>query len=139
MGRRLDELDQHFRPLAETFLARAIEAGIPLLIVATGRTDLEQADLVRTGHSRVLRSLHQDGLAIDVAPYAIYQLHGDDKLQWDTTDPVWRKLGRLGEDLGLRWGGRFTPLNAQGVGWDPGHFEYPQPQPPQSPAAGTRA
>lgn len=125
MGRRLDELDPRFQPLAETFLARAVEAGIPLLIVATGRTAAEQADLVRTGHSRVAHSLHQDGLAIDVAPYAIYRLHGEDKLQWDTADPVWRTLGPIGEDLGLRWGGRFHPLNLHGVGWDPGHFEYP--------------
>ena len=94
------------------------------MIICTGRTDAEQAEAVRTGHSRVTRSKHQDGLAIDICPYGQYLIHGEAKLMWDVGDPVWKKLGEMGEKLGMRWGGRFTPLNKDGVGWDPGHFEY---------------
>jgi peptidoglycan L-alanyl-D-glutamate endopeptidase CwlK len=125
MGRLLNELTPRFRPLAAELLARATEQGIALMIVCTGRTAEEQAQAVRTGHSKVEHSRHQDGEAIDVAPYSEYYLHGADKLQWDGNDPIWQRLGQIGEDLGLRWGGRFHPLNASGVGWDPGHFEYP--------------
>jgi hypothetical protein len=125
MGRQLDELTPRFRPLAIELLARAAEAGIPLMIAATGRTAEEQAEAVRTGHSKVEHSRHQDGEAIDVVPYEQFNLHGADKLRWDGADPVWKTLGRIGQDLGLRWGGTFKPLNSVGIGWDPGHFEYP--------------
>ena len=55
--------------------------------------------------------------AMDLAPYAIYQLHGPDKLQWDAADPAWGILGEEAERLGLRWGGRWRRP------FDPGHAE----------------
>lgn len=125
MGRRLSELSPRFRPLAVELLARLLEAQIPCLIVCTGRTQAEQDAAVRTGASKVAHSKHQDGDAIDIVPFDLYQLHGPDKVQWNTADAIWPHIGKIGKDLGLRWGGDFTPRNAQGVGWDPGHFEYP--------------
>lgn len=125
MARRLNELSPRFRPLAERLIALLVEAQIPCLIVCTGRTQAEQDAAFAAGTSKVRHSKHQDGDAIDLAPYDTYQLHGPDKLKWDTSDPIWGHIGTIGKDLDLRWGGDFTPLNAQGVGWDPGHFEYP--------------
>jgi hypothetical protein len=124
VSRKLDDLSPRFKPLAFEFLARLTEAQIPVLITSTLRTAAEQADAVRTGHSQVAHSKHQDGDAIDVVPYAQFLLKGDDKLQWDTGDPVWLKIGAIAEGLGLRWGGRFRPLNRMGIGWDPGHAEF---------------
>lgn len=123
----LNSLDPRFRPIAMELLARITEARLAVLIVNTRRTQVEQDAAIRRGVSWVKRSKHQDGLAIDVAPFEIYALHGDDKLQWNTHDPVWLKIGAIGEALGLRWGGRFTPLNGIGVGKDPGHFELVVP------------
>lgn len=123
----LDSLDPRFKPIAIALLARLTEARIAVLIVNTRRTEAEQAAAVAAGNSQVQHSKHQDGLAIDIAPYTIYALHGDDKVQWDTKDPIWLKIGAIGEALGLRWGGRFHPLNSMGIGWDPGHFEYVAP------------
>lgn len=127
MDRTLDSLDPRFKPIAMALLARLTEARIAVLISNTRRTDAEQAVAIANGNSKVARSKHQDGLAIDVVPYTIYALHGEDKLQWDTRDPVWAKIGVIAEGLGLRWGGRFKPLNSIGVGWDPGHCEYVVP------------
>lgn len=127
MSRRLADLDPRFRPIANDLLARLTEAKIPVLIVCTGRTAEEQAEAVRTGHSKVLRSRHQDGMAIDLVPYSQYDLHGPDKLLWDLRGDVWWTMGDIGQALGLRWGGTFRPLNDQGLGWDPGHFELPEP------------
>lgn len=93
------------------------------MIICTGRTEEEQAEAVRTGHSKVARSKHQDGLAIDICPYDQFLIHGPDKLQWSTSDPVWKTIGEIGMGLGLRWGGTFAPLDKNGLGWDPGHFE----------------
>lgn len=127
MTTSLDTLDPCFKPLAMAFLARTVEARIPLVIVNTRRTAAEQAAEVAAKQSWVTHSLHQDGLAMDVAPYETYQIHGGNKLAWDTTDPVWLLLGAIGEGLGLRWGGRFHPINDKGIGKDPGHFEYVPP------------
>lgn len=127
MNTSLSSLDPRFQPLAYQFLAQCVEQKILVLITNTRRTAEEQAIAVATGHSQVQHSKHQDGLAIDVVPYAQYILHGSAKLQWDASDPAWWALGKIGEGLGLRWGGRFKPLDARGLGWDPGHMEMVVP------------
>ncbi len=120
MSRRLDDLHTHFRPLAVELLARLTEAGIPVMVVDTLRTMEEHKANLAKGTSWVSHSLHLDGLAIDVAPWKVYDLHGPDKLEWDADDPVWQRIGRIGESLGLIWGGRWKKR-------DMGHFEHPTP------------
>lgn len=97
-------------------IARLAETGIAVMIVDTLRTPEEHAANLAAGVSWTARSKHLDGLAIDLAPYETYQLHGPDKLKWDATDPVWARMGAIGERLGLRWGGRWQQK-------DLGHFE----------------
>ena len=121
MNRSLNALDSIFRPIVFEFLARLIEAGIPVMIVNTLRTQAEQDAAVARGASWRAHSLHQDGLAIDVCPYVIWSEFGDDKLQWDADDPQWAKIGAIGESLGLRWGGCWTHR-------DMGHIEYKDPR-----------
>jgi hypothetical protein len=120
MSRRLDDLAPVFRPLAIELIARSVEAGIGVMIVDTLRTPEEHAENLRRGVSWTNRSKHLDGLAIDIAPYDEYSLAGPDKLLWNANNPVWGKLGAIGERLGLRWGGRWRQK-------DMGHFEYVQP------------
>lgn len=118
MSRKLDDLSPRFRPLAFQFLARLTEAGIPVMVIDTLRTPEEHAANLANGTSWTKRSKHLDGDAIDICPFAIYDLAGADKLQWDAGHPVWKKIGDIGEGLGLRWGGRWVQR-------DMGHFEYP--------------
>lgn len=118
MSRRLDDLSSRFRPLAFEFLARCVEAGVPVIIVNTLRTPEEQADNILRGVSWTKNSRHLTGDAIDVAPYEVWDQFGPDKLNWTATNPAWAVLGHIGEGLGLRWGGRWTQR-------DLGHFEYP--------------
>lgn len=122
MNRSLDSLDPRFKPLAMALIARCVEAGILVMIINTRRTEAEQADAIARGVSWVKRSKHQDGLAIDLCPYDVWQLDGGDKLMWQADHPVWAKIGRIGEGLGLRWGGRWTTP-------DLGHLEYIEPIP----------
>lgn len=121
MSRRLDDLDPRFRPLAMELLARCVEQGIAVMVIDTLRTPAEHAENLRKGVSWTTRSKHLDGLAIDICPYHSWQLHGPDKLQWDAADPAWSAIGRIGEELGLRWGGRWKQR-------DLGHFEYAEPR-----------
>ena len=126
MSRALNDLSLRFRPMVFELLARFTEAGIIVLIVDTLRTMEEhQANLAR-GTSWTTLSKHLDGAlrggppgsdALDVAPYETYLLHGADKLQWSADDPVWLRMGQIGEHLGLRWGGRWPKP-------DLGHFEW---------------
>lgn len=116
MSRRIDDLNPEFKVWAIELLARLCEAGIPCMVVQTHRTEEEQAENVAKGVSWVKHSRHQVGLAIDICPYETFQLHGEDKLQWNSEDPVWAKIGAIGKKLGLTWGGDWKVR-------DVGHFE----------------
>lgn len=128
MSRALDDLSDRFRPLAFEFLARLNEAGIHVLIVDTLRTPQEHTANLINGTSRTPLSKHLDGRqrglatagadAMDVCPFEMYSLTGPDKLQWDATNPVWKRIGEIAEGIGLRWGGRWKNPH------DPGHVEF---------------
>jgi hypothetical protein len=125
MSRALNDLSSHFRPLAVELLARLCEAGIPVMVIDTLRTPAEQADNIArvvswTKNSKHLADIEGKSNAIDICPYAVYDIAGPDKLAWDSGHPVWNKIGAIGEALGLRWGGRWAQK-------DMGHFEYPTP------------
>lgn len=121
MSRALNDLSDRFRPKAFELLARLMEAGIPVLIVDTLRTPQEHQQNLANGTSWTKRSKHLDGDAIDVCPFSVFNLHGPDKLQWDATDPIWKKIGAIGEAIPqVKWGGRFrAPAKP-----DLGHFEF---------------
>ena len=116
MSRALDDLKSDFKEKAIELIARCSEAGIPVMIIDSLRTQAEHEENLRRGVSWTKHSLHLDGLAIDICPYLQFNLKGPDKLQWDGNDPVWEKIGKLGESLGLKWGGRWTKR-------DLGHFQ----------------
>lgn len=120
MDRKLDSLDPRFKPLAMELIARCAESHLPVFIINTRRTAAEQAEMLRRGVSWVQHSLHEQGLAIDVAPYLQYQLHGSSKLNWDANDPAWLSIGTIAERLGCKWGGRWKVR-------DLGHIEYAVP------------
>jgi len=124
VSRSLNDLDSRFRPLAFELIARCTEARICVIIVDTLRTVEEQKDNIRRGVSWTQNSKHLPqppegkSLAIDIAPYHTYLLNGPDKLEWDRNDPVWKRIGEIGERLGLKWG-----VVRGGIQIDPGHFE----------------
>lgn len=117
-SRALDDLSPRFLPLAIQLLARLVEHNIPVVIVNTRRTLAEQEANIKAGVSWTSNSKHLTGDAIDIAPYSIYQEVGPDKLQWNAEDPIWYRIGTIGERIGLVWGGRWRQR-------DMGHFELP--------------
>lgn len=137
MDRSLDSLSSDFYPRCCEVVARCAARGVALMIVQTSRTQAEHQVNLLAGTSGTSLSSHlprkmrwRTGVplvdpdkcdAIDVAPYAQYQLHGPDKAQWDTSDPAWGVVGEEVERAGLRWGGRWRKP------FDPGHLEYPLP------------
>jgi hypothetical protein len=121
MSRRLDDLSPAFRPFADRFLARLMEARLPVVIVTTSRSLPEQEKAVRDGVSWTMNSRHLTGDAIDVCPYEEYALNGRNKLTWDEKNPAWPRIGAIGEACGLKWG-----VVKDGKRKDLGHFELPR-------------
>ena len=138
MDRSLDSLSSECYPKACEVIARCAARGVAVMVVQTSRTQAENQANLLAGTSGTSMSSHlprkmrwrpeilpltdpEKSDAIDLAPYAQYQLHGPDKLRWTTSDPVWGIIGEEIERVGLRWGGRWrTPF-------DPGHGELVLP------------
>ena len=107
--RHLQSLEPQVASAAFSLVSHVRNHGVPLWISSSVRSPAEQERLVRSGNSRTMRSRHLTGQAFDVDVLGF----GRDQV------PVWwwYQLGTLGEQLGLRWGGRWTGLR------DYGHFE----------------
>src|ERR1043165_9615902 len=108
-SRALDDLTPEMKPKAMELIARCAEAGIPVMIINTLRTLAEQQQNVAKGVSWTMNSKHLPQAptfksdAIDICPYDVYNLSGPAKLQWDGGNPVWGRIGAIGEKLGLTW------------------------------------
>lgn len=68
-----------------------------------------------------LRSKHLEGKAIDIVPVK------DGKIPWNILSQeiadLYIRIGKIGESVGLAWGGRWTPIDKFGLGKDAPHFE----------------
>ena len=107
-------LEPAFQRFALAHRQLALDAGLPFEFVSGRRSRTRQAELVadpmRTRPAAPPgTSKHEFGLAYDVRASGL-------------TAAQLRRIGQLGEALGLRWGGRFTPRP------DPNHFEAPWPR-----------
>ncbi len=111
----LNALHPYFRDQIITLIKTCKSKGITLVVVESFRTSSKQNEYKSMGEkytrSKGGRSKHQYGLAIDVVPIV------DSAAQWHNK-ALWKRIGVVGEQLGLRWGGRWRHL------YDPGHFEW---------------
>lgn len=149
MSTRVEDLTDVCREKFHALAGWLQAEGIPYAVIFTRRTDAEQVALYAQGREPLevvnakrkaagmpptkdtgkvtncdgikKRSPHQDGRAFDLT---FADVLGNPI--WPK-DPVrWLALGSKAEELGLVWGGRFTPLDpVTGLGWDPDHFEVP--------------
>ena len=136
-SRKLTDLHPQMQPIMTRFLANARAAGIDLLVTCTYRSNEEQAALYaigRTKPGRIVtnakpgRSTHNNtlngkpaALAVDVVPLR------DGKPVWSASDPVWKRVGEIGEKVGLEWAGRWTTFREYP------HFQHPQAKTLRSP------
>lgn len=127
MSRSPYDLCPRLRAKAGLAIMELLTQGIPVMITDTLRTEAEQKELLIRGASKVVKSKHlpQEGCiscqdilnsqgtkglshAIDVCLVEQFNLHGPEKLKWDTSDPAWEAIGKAMEKVGLRWGGRWV-------------------------------
>ncbi len=111
----VNALHPYFRDKINQLITICKEKDIELAFVETYRTHAKQAEYKGMGRkytrSGAGKSKHQYGFAADLVPIV------NDTAVWHN-NVLWRKIGTIGEQLGLRWGGRWRHP------FDPGHFEW---------------
>lgn len=111
----LSALHPYFRDKIIELMQICKAKGIELAVVETFRTRSKQNEYKSMGKKYTRSgggsSKHQYGLAVDLVPIV------DSVAVWDNL-ALWKKIGVVGEKLGLRWGGRWKKP------YDPGHFEW---------------
>jgi hypothetical protein len=149
MSRSIGDLDPRIQERAHSFIRELQALGFRYSILETRRSPLVQrayyaqgreplnainkkradAGLYLLGEAegkRIItwtrKSLHLDGFALDVVP-----VNSNGSIPWSIKDATiaarWMALGEVGERHGFEWGGRWTPLNAWGLGRDLPHFQ----------------
>ncbi|WP_099189296.1 M15 family metallopeptidase [Tepidibacter mesophilus] len=120
MSKNLEDLHPYVKYLAEKFIKECKKQGIDVLIYSTFRSKEEQNKLYEQGRSapgnkvtnaRGGYSYHNYGLAFDCVPII------NKKAQWDRID-LYEKMGQLGKNIGLEWGGDFKSFK------DMPHFQW---------------
>jgi len=104
-----DALTAPLRERWEQLLSLSAEADIRLSLYETVRSAERQRQLVEQGYSRRAHSRHQDGAAFDVRVKG----HAEP----EAVELMTHVVGPLGENIGLKWGGRWADP------FDPFHFE----------------
>ncbi len=115
----ISSLDPYVAQLAQKFLALTKANGMDVRITSAFRSWDEQDKLYAQGrttpgeiitNARGGESYHNWGLAFDAAPFVNGVVSDDISL--------YKKMGKLGEQVGLEWGGSFKDLV------DYPHFQY---------------
>ena len=118
-SRSLEDLHPLIAEKAEQLIEAAQAEGIEILVTSTLRSFEEQAELFAIGRTKPGEkvtnaepgeSWHNFGLAFDVVPLV------NGKAIFDS--PFWNRIGELGKQVGLVWGGDFHSFK------DKPHFEF---------------
>jgi peptidoglycan L-alanyl-D-glutamate endopeptidase CwlK len=120
-SRSLDELAPPVKERVENFLNLCKENNIDLLVTSTYRDNESQQALYAQGRTTAGKvvtnakagdSWHNWRCAVDVVPLV------NGKPNWDGSNPVWTKIGELGNQAGLEWAGNCKTFK------ELAHFQY---------------
>ena len=120
-SRSLDDLIPPAKERVERFLSLCKDQNIDLLVTSTYRDNESQQALYEQGRTTAGKvvtnakagdSWHNWRCAVDVVPMV------NGKPNWDGLHPVWDQIGKLGEQAGLEWAGRWRTFK------ELAHFQY---------------
>ena len=145
---KLELLKPEARPYFEDFIGMLEKRGFRYSILETLRTKAVQAAYYAQGRrpleeinelrqkaglyllgaeegkkivTKTMESAHLTGRAADIVPVI------GGKIPWSFSKDnagLWLEFGRLGQEVGLEWGGTWGPLNQFGIGWDAPHYQH---------------
>jgi peptidoglycan L-alanyl-D-glutamate endopeptidase CwlK len=120
-SRKIEDLLPVVQDKVKTFVDLCHQNDIDLLVTSTYRDNESQDALYAQGrtlpgkkvtNAKAGQSWHNYRCAVDVVPLR------NGKPVWDGNDPVWKKVGELGEKAGLEWAGRWVKFK------ELAHFQY---------------
>ncbi len=118
-SRKIEDLKPELQKLATDLILECKKQGIQIIITQTLRDIEYQNSLYDQGRTKAGNivtnskggsSYHNYGLAFDVVPIK------DGKADWNSSQ--WQQIGKIGQGLGLEWGGGFKTIK------DMPHFQY---------------
>lgn len=118
-SRKIEDLHPHVASLCRKFIEQCKEAGVEVLVTSTYRDHESQNALYaqgRTAPGKIVtkakggQSFHNWKVAFDVVPLV------NGKAIWND-EGLWRKIGQIGQEVGLEWGGNWKFQ-------DKPHFQY---------------
>jgi len=118
-SRKIEDLHPHVASLCRKFIEQCKEAGVDVLVTSTYRDHESQNALYaqgRTAPGKIVtkakggQSFHNHKVAFDVVPLV------NGKAIWNDGG-LWRKIGQIGQEVGLEWGGNWKFQ-------DKPHFQY---------------
>ena len=135
-SRQISDLSKQLQPLASAFINKANAElgkrfGASVILTCTYRSNDEQAKLYAIGrgiagrkvtNAKPGQSKHNsvDSKGKPAAEAFDIAILVGGKLNWDLAHPVWEAAGRIGEDLGLEWAGRWERFR------EGPHFQLPK-------------
>lgn len=130
MSRKLSELLPEVEKLASVFLDRLRQEGIAAIVTCTYRSQAEQDELYAQGRTKPGKvvtkakvSKHTSRRAFDIAIVKDGHPCWDIKVSVDgDTAPDYIEAGKIGQALGLRWGGDF---DGDGIVGNDKFIDYP--------------
>lgn len=109
MSSNINDLHPYVKFLANKFLEECKKQNLNVVIYFTFRTIEQQNELYAQGRTKPgkivtnakgCQSYHNYGLAFDAAPLV------SGEIDWDN-EALFSKMGKIGESVGLEWGGRW--------------------------------
>jgi len=130
MSRLIKDCLPELQEKANAFAVAMVNAGITFMFTCTKRTQAEQDALYAQGRTKpgrkvtwTRKSKHIDGKAFEIEIIKNGEPCWDTKVSVDgDAIPDYEEAGKIGESLGLRWGGRFKNSKGKPIPDYP-HFE----------------
>lgn len=119
-SRKIEDLHPHVAGLCREHIERCREQGIEIIVTSTFRDKESQNALYAQGrtapgakvtNAKGGQSFHNWHVAYDVVPVV------NGKAVWND-EGLWRKIGQIGQEVGLEWGGAWTSFQ------DKPHFQF---------------
>ena len=124
MTRDISALHPDLQPLCMEFMIRCKAENIPVFITETWRDTQRQRELWIKGRDSFGKIIKQSAVVTYSKPgtskheftitgkpaskaFDVGLKNADGSADWDDTNPHWFRMGEIGEELGLTWGGHF--------------------------------